>query len=45
MGIINKPGSTVFAGHPDSVRLYEQLAENQYLQGPNKRRPSNRDEK
>jgi len=30
-GMINKSQSTVFAGHPDSIRLYEQLAEHNYL--------------
>lgn len=32
-GLINKPGSPVFAGHPDSAQLYEQLVEHNYLQG------------
>jgi hypothetical protein len=32
-GMVNKPGSTVFAGHPDSVRLYEQLLKHNYLKG------------
>ena len=30
-GMINKPGSTVFAGHPDSAQLYEQLVNHNYL--------------
>ncbi len=30
-GMINKPGSKAFAGHPDSVRLYEKLTREAYL--------------
>lgn len=30
-GLINKPGSEVFAGHPDSVKLYEELVRHGYL--------------
>jgi hypothetical protein len=32
-GLINKPGSAVFAGHPDSAQLYEQLVAHDYLKG------------
>ena len=31
IGMINKPGTDVFAGHPDSAKLYEQLVEHNYL--------------
>lgn len=30
-GMINKPGSKVHAGHPESVKLYKKLAEHGYL--------------
>lgn len=30
-GLINKPDSKVFAGHPDSVKLYEELVKHKYL--------------
>ncbi len=30
-GMINKPGTKVFAGHPDSVKLYEQLVQHGFL--------------
>jgi len=32
-GLINKPGTNVMAGHPDSVKLYEQLVRHHYLKG------------
>ncbi|HBH12484.1 MAG TPA: hypothetical protein DEQ06_06145 [Porphyromonadaceae bacterium] len=31
-GIINKPGTYSFAGHPDSILLYEGLKKTGYLQ-------------
>lgn len=31
--MINKPGSNVFAGHPDSIELYEQLTTRRWLRG------------
>ena len=30
-GMMNKPGSQVFAGHPDSVELYKQLANHNFI--------------
>lgn len=32
-GMINKPGTNVFAGLPESVKLYEQLVQHRFLQG------------
>ena len=32
IGMINKPGTYTFAGHPDSILLYEGLKRNGYLQ-------------
>jgi hypothetical protein len=31
MGMMNKPGSQAFAGHPDSVELYNQLANHRFI--------------
>lgn len=31
-GMINKPGSSVFAGHPDSANLYDELVKHYYLE-------------
>jgi hypothetical protein len=30
-GMINKPGTTVITGHPDSEKLYEKLVQKGYL--------------
>jgi hypothetical protein len=30
-GMINKPGTNVFAGHPESVKLYEQLVQRSFF--------------
>ncbi len=32
-GLINKPGTNVIAGHPDSLKLYKQLVKHHYLKG------------
>ncbi len=32
-GLINKPGTNVIAGHPDSLKLYKQLVKHHYLEG------------
>lgn len=33
IGLINKPGTNVMTGHPDSVNLYNQLVKHHYLKG------------
>jgi hypothetical protein len=33
IGMINKPGSAGFAGHPDSAKLYGQLLNHNYFKG------------